>query len=160
MNTPMNAPIYVTPPPVVPLPDAPAQPSAGVVPQLLRQLIGLQQQQVGLLKTQVANQDSGTRWRNFLARWAEEFPNIGAACKQAAPVLERAYLNLLRELTDRVNADDADDLDNEFALSEFLDRFGMRLGQLSNILGQVGPLADATPAPASATPPPPASEGS
>jgi len=128
-----------------------------VVPQLLRQLIGLQQQQVGLLKTQVANQDSGARWRNFLARWSEEFPNIGSACKQAAPVLERAYLNLLKELTDRVNSADADDLDNDFALGEFLDRFGMRLGQLSNILGQVGPLADATPAPAAA--PPPSSEG-
>lgn len=148
----MNAPIYVTPPPVVPLPEAQPQ-QVGVVPQLLRQLIGLQQQQVGLLKTQVANQDSGTRWRNFLARWADEFPNIGAACKQAAPALERAYLTLLRELTDRVNAADADDLENEFALGEFLDRFGMRLGQLSNILGQVGPLADATPAPAAAPPP-------
>jgi len=152
----MNAPIYVTPPPIVPLPDAVPQPT-GVVPQLLRQLIGLQQQQVGLLKTQVANQDSGARWRNFLARWSEEFPNIGSACKQAAPVLERAYLNLLKELTDRVNSADADDLDNDFALGEFLDRFGMRLGQLSNILGQVGPLADATPAPAAA--PPPSSEG-
>ncbi|MBA4191262.1 MAG: hypothetical protein C0467_25045 [Planctomycetaceae bacterium] len=153
----MNAPIYVTPPPVVPLPDLPPQ-QPGVIPQLLRQLIGLQQQQVGLLKAQIANQDSSVRWRNFLARWSEEFPNIGAACKQAAPALERAYLTLLRELTDRVNSADADDLENEFALGEFLDRFGMRLGQLSNILGQVGPLADATPTPAS--PAPPSSEGS
>lgn len=142
----MNAPIYVTPPPVVPLPDAQPQ-QAGAVPQLLRQLIGLQQQQVGLLKVLTAQQDGSVRWRNFLARWSDEFPGIGPACKQAAPVLERAYLNLLRELTERVNADDAD-LDNEFALGDFLDRFGMRLGQLSNILGQIGPLADATPAPA------------
>ncbi|VTU01585.1 Uncharacterized protein OS=Rhodopirellula baltica SWK14 GN=RBSWK_00030 PE=4 SV=1 [Gemmataceae bacterium] len=152
----MNAPIYVTPPPVVPLPEA-QPPQAGVVPQLLRQLIGLQQQQNNLLKTMVAQHDSGTRWRNFLTRWGEEFPNIGPACKRAAPVLERAYLSLLRELTDRVNAADADDLENEFALGEFLDRFGMRLGQLSNILGQVGPLADATPAPA--PPPDPEEQG-
>lgn len=152
----MNAPIYVTPPPVVPLPEG-QPPQVGVVPQLLRQLIGLQQQQNNLLKAMLAHQDSGARWRNFLARWAEEFPNIGPACKQAAPVLERAYLSLLRELTDRVNAADADDLENEFALGEFLDRFGMRLGQLSNILGQVGPLADATPAPA--PPPDPEEKG-
>jgi hypothetical protein len=152
----MNAPIYVTPPPVVPLPDAPAQP-VGVVPQLLRQLIGLQQQQVNLLKTQVAHQDSTNRWRNFLARWGEEFPGIGQACKQAAPVLERAYLTLLREVTDRVNSAEPGELEDEFVLGEFLDRFGMRLGQLSNILGQIGPLADATPAP---TPPPEADPGS
>ena len=148
----MNAPIYVTPPPIVPLPEAPPQP-VPVVPQLLKQLIGLQQQQVALLKTQLANQDSGARWRNFLARWGEEFPNIGPACKQAAPVLERAYLTLLREVTERVNSGDAGDLEDEFVLGEFLDRFGMRLSQLSNILGQIGPLADATPVPAAAPPP-------
>jgi len=150
----MNAPLYVTPPPITPLPEVEAAPQpVREVPQLLKQLIGLQQQQVGLMKAQLANQDSGQRWRNFLARWADEFPNIGAACKQAAPMLERAYLTLLSELTERVNSAESDELGNEFALGEFLDRFGMRLGQLSNILGQVGPLADATPTPAAAPPP-------
>ena len=154
----MNAPLYVTPPPIMPLPDAePAAPPMSEVTQLLKQLIGLQQQQVGLMKAQLANQDSSQRWKNFLSRWSEEFPNIGVACKQAAPLLERAYLTLLSELTERVNTAEGDELGNEFALGEFLDRFGIRLGQLSNILGQVGPLADATPAPAAA--PPPSSEG-
>lgn len=152
----MNAPIYVTPPPVVPLPDsAPAQQQqVGVVPQLLRQLIGLQQETVGLLKTQLANQDQSGRWKAFLKRWSDEFPNVGPACKQAAPLLERAYLTLLTELTERVNSADAGEFDNEFALGDFLDRFGVRIGQLSNILGQIAPLADATPNP----PPPPAAE--
>ena len=98
---------------------------------------------------QAAGQDGGAKWRSFLARWAHEFPNIGAACKQALPALERAYLGLIRELTDRVNAADGGELDDEFVLGEFLDRFGIRLGQLGNILGQLAPLADAAPAPAS-----------
>jgi hypothetical protein len=140
----MNAPLYVTPPPTVPLPDAPPQPGREV-PELLRQLVGIQQEQVGLLKAQAANHDGGARWRAFLARWAEEFPDIGAACKQAVPVLERAYLTLVRDLTDRVNSTEAGELDDEFVLGEFLDRFGIRLGQLANILGQIGPLADAAP---------------
>jgi hypothetical protein len=141
----MNAPLYVTPPPPVPLPDAPPQP-VPVIPQLLRQLVALQQQQVGLLKAQAANQDNGARWRAFLARWAEEFPGVGTACRQALPALERAYLSLVRVVTDRVNASENGELEEEFALSEFLDRFGNRLGQLGNILGQLGPLADASPA--------------
>jgi hypothetical protein len=124
----------------VPLPDP--NPSREVA-DLLRQLIGLQQEQVGLLKLQAASQDSGTKWRTFLARWESEFPNIGSACKQALPALERAYLGLIREVTDRVNAAEADELDDEFVLSEFLDRFGIRLGQLGNILSQLAPLADA-----------------
>jgi hypothetical protein len=115
-------------------------------------MIGLQQEQVGLLKTQLANQDNGARWRSFLARWDQEFPGIARECKQALPALERAYLGLIRELTDRVNASDAGDLDDEFVLSEFLDRFGIRLGQLGNILSQLAPLADAAPAEAGTTP--------
>lgn len=137
----MNAPLFVTPPPTVPLPEPPAPPRE--VAQLLRQLVGLQEEQVGLLKSQAASQDGAARMRGFLARWAEEFPDIGRACRQALPALERAYLALVRELTDRVNATEHGELDDEFVLGEFLDRFGIRLGQLGNILGQLAPLADA-----------------
>ncbi len=143
----MNPPIYITPPPPVPLPEAPPAPVREVT-ALLRQLVGLQQEAIGLLKAQLAQHDGSGRWRSFLSRWAEEFPNIGVACKQALPALERAYLTLLRELTDRVNQAEEGDLTDEFVLGELLDRFGMRLSQLGNILGQLGPLADA------ATPPP------
>ena len=99
------------------------------------------------LKAQIAGQDNGSKWRSFLARWEEEFPQIGSACKQALPTLERAYLGLVRELTERVNATEAAELDDEFVLGEFLDRFGIRLGQLGNILSQLAPLADAAPTP-------------
>jgi hypothetical protein len=145
----MNAPLYATPPMPLLMPEA--NPHGREVADLLRQLIGLQQEQVGLLKVQAANQDSGSKWRTFLARWESEFPNIGGACKQALPMLERAYLGLIRELTERVNATEGGELDDEFVLGEFLDRFGIRLGQLGNILSQLAPLADAAPADASTT---------
>jgi hypothetical protein len=140
----MNAPLYVTPPPPISYPD----PNSGTreVVDLLRQMIGLQQEQVGLLKTQLASQDNVSRWRSFLARWEQDFPNIAVACKQALPTLERTYLSLIRDLTDRVNSTDTGDLEDEFVLSEFLDRFGIRLGQLGNILSQLAPLAEAAPA--------------
>jgi hypothetical protein len=140
----MNAPLYETPPPPIPLPDP--NPSNREVLDLLRQMVSVQQEQLGLLKTQVANQDNSSRWRSFLARWDQEFPHIGAACKHALPHLERAYLGLIRDLTDRVNSTDAGELDDEFVLSEFLDRFGIRLGQMGNILSQLAPLAEAAPA--------------
>src|SRR5580658_1368014 len=127
----MHAPLYVTPPLPIPLPDP--TPTAREVVDLLRQMLTLQQEQVGLIKTQIANQDNASRWRSFLARWEQEFPNIGTACKQALPHLERAYLGLIRDLTDRVNSSDDDDLSDEFVLSEFLDRFGIRIGQMGNI---------------------------
>ena len=60
-------------------------------------------------------------------------------------MVERAYLNLIRELTDKLR-EGGGDLDDEFVLGEFLDRYGMRLNQLGTILGQLGTLADAAPA--------------
>jgi hypothetical protein len=141
----MNAPLYVTPPMMLPTPE-PATPAQEIA-DLLRQLVSLQQEQIGLTKTQIAGQDGGAKWRSFLARWETDFPNIGVACKQALPMLERAYLGLIHELTERVNAAEAAELDDEFVLGEFLDRFGIRLGQLGNILSQLAPLADAAPAP-------------
>ena len=141
----MNAPLYVTPPMMLPVPE-PTSPAREIA-DLLRQLVGLQHEQIGLLKAQVAGQDNGSKWRSFLARWEDEFPQIGSACKQALPTLERAYLGLVRELTERVNAAEAAELDDEFVLGEFLDRFGIRLGQLGNILSQLAPLADAAPTP-------------
>jgi hypothetical protein len=140
----MNAPLYVTPPMPIPLPEP--NPSFREVLDLLRQMISLQQEQIGLVKTQIANQDNSNRWKSFLARWEQEFPAIGSACRQALPTLERTYLGLIQDLTDRVNSTDQGELSDEFVLSEFLDRFGIRLGQMGNILGQIAPLAEAAPA--------------
>jgi hypothetical protein len=139
----MQAPLYVAPAPPVQLPDPPPAPSE--VADLLRQLLDAQREQVGLMRAQMAAQDQMAKWRAFLARWAGEFPDIGTACRQALPALERAYLGLIRELTGRLRGDDPDDLTDDFVLGEFLDRYGMRLGQLATVMSQLAPLADAAP---------------
>ena len=127
----------------VPEPTSPAREIA----DLLRQLVGLQHEQIGLLKAQVAGQDNGSKWRAFLARWEDEFPQIGCGVQAGAPD-SGAGLSRARPRVDRrVNAAEAAELDDEFVLGEFLDRFGIRLGQLGNILSQLAPLADAAPTP-------------
>ena len=141
----MNAPLYVTPHPPIPLPELPPPPPE--VTDLLRQLLDLQREQVSLLRAQAAAQDATSRWRAFLSRWSGEFPDIGGACKQVLPAVERAYLAMLKELTDRLRVEDPEDLTDEFTLNEFLDRYGIRLGQLATIVSQLGPLAEAAPPP-------------
>ncbi|MBP3958162.1 hypothetical protein J8F10_23175 [Gemmata sp. G18] len=137
----MSAPVYVLPP----LLTGPAQtaPAPTELTDLLRQLIALQQEQVSLLKAQSTNHDPSSRWRALLARWTGEFPNIGGACKQVLPAIERAYLGLVREVTDKLT-DDAEVLTDEFVLAEFLDRYGTKLAQMGNIVNQLTPLADAS----------------
>jgi hypothetical protein len=140
-----NLPIFVAPPNLK-LPSAPSSsPSDVESAELLRQLVELQREQVGLARAAAVAADSQTRWRNFLGRWQHEFPEIGPACKEVLPVIERTYLRIIQELADRLRGDDADDLDNEYVLAEFLDRYGMRLTQLGTIVGQLSPIADATP---------------
>jgi hypothetical protein len=140
----MDTSLIVAAPPVR-LPDPPGPPAAGHdLADLLRQTLDVQKEQLAVLKAQAASQDGLARWRAFLARWEAEFPGIGGTCRQVLPLVERAYLGLIRELTDKLK--DGGDLDDEFVLGEFLDRYGMRLNQLGTVLGQLGTLADAAPA--------------
>ena len=103
----------------------------------------IQQDQLAHLRNTAAAQDAGARWRALVARWREEFPDLPEGCKQAMPVLEKAYGALVAQLVEELRDQGPDALDTDFALQDFLDRYGMRLGQLGNILNLVGPLAEA-----------------
>jgi hypothetical protein len=113
------------------------------ITDLLRQMLEVQKEQLAQQQALLMAHDGAARWRAFLARWREDFPELADACRQAMPVLERSYGKLMAELTDHLRDNGPDPLDNDFALQEFLDRYGMRLTQLGMILNLVAPLADA-----------------
>jgi hypothetical protein len=128
--------------PAVPaeLPAAPAPVPETV--DLLRQILEVQREQLAYQRSAAAAHDMTARWRAFLGRWQQEFPNLAENCRKAMPHLERCYGQLIRDLTERLTEED-NAIDNDFALQEFLDRYGMRLAQLGTILNLVGPLAEA-----------------
>ncbi len=119
---------------------------------LQRQAIDLQKHQLHVAQAIYAQHDSSPKWKSLLARWSDDFPTIGRDCKRVLPMVERAYLNLMKEVTDRLEDADVDELENDFTLGEFLDRYSSRLAQLAGIINQLTPLADNAP------PPPPPSE--
>ncbi len=125
--------------PPMPPPSEVTNPSA----DLLRELIDVQREQLAYLRASHEAQHSNARWQAFLARWKEDYPAIGPECLRALPQLERAFLRLLEDLTHRVNDPDNEGLEDEFTLSEFLDRYGMRVSQLGAMLNALGPIADA-----------------
>src|SRR5262249_52539613 len=110
---------------------------------LLRQILEVQREQLAYQKATLQAHDTATRWRAFLSRWKEDFPGLSDACRRALPSLERSYGQLVVELTSHLNEQGNDALDNDFALQEFLDRYGMRLAQLGTIINLVGQRADA-----------------
>jgi hypothetical protein len=117
----------------------PAEPA-----DLLRQILEVQREQLAQMRAAAAAHDVGARWRSLLQRWRQDFPDLPAACREALPILERAYGSIIAALVEELRQQGDDALDNDFALQDFLDRYGMRLGQLGNILNLVGPLAEAS----------------
>jgi hypothetical protein len=141
----MDASIIVSSP-MLRLPDVPnSSYGTSESADLLRQMVELQREQIGLMRAKAAATDEKTRWQNFYNRWSGEFPKLPGQCKSVLPSVERAFFELLQEVTDRLTGDDAVELESEFALAEFLDKYGVRLAQLGNILGQVGHLANVMP---------------
>jgi hypothetical protein len=130
------------------VPSAPAERvtplAAGETVELLRQILEVQREQLAYQRTAAAAHDMTSRWKAFLSRWQQEFPSLADSCRKALPHLERCYGQLIRDLTERLT-DDEEPLDNDFAVQDFLDRYGMRLAQLGTILNLVGPLAEAGP---------------
>ena len=118
-------------------------PPATETDALLRQIVELQREQLASLKGLLSAHDGAARWRAFLARWRDDFPELSEACKHAMPILERLYGKLIEEMTEHLSQNSSDDLDNDFALQDFLDRYGIRLSQLGTILNMVAPFAEA-----------------
>lgn len=133
---------YVVAPPSTAIPAPPQGPGIDGTTELLRHLLEVQREQLAVMRAANESAQNLGRWRAFLARWAEDYPTVGEACVQSVPALERAFVKLLDELTVRVSENE-NDLENEFGLSEFLDRYGMRLAQLGNVINILGPIAEA-----------------
>jgi hypothetical protein len=129
---------FTNPPVEKPLPPA----SPAEMMDVLRQLLEIQREQLQLARHAAAMADHGARWRSFVSRWNEEFPTLSEGCRATLPKVERAYAMMVTDLVERL---EDEDLDNEFAIQEFLDRYGMKLAQLGTILNIVGPLAEAVP---------------
>ncbi len=109
---------------------------------LLRQILEVQKQHLGHAQAVAAAHDPMARWRVLAARWRQDFPDLPESCKEILPQLERAYASMIASLIDEIRQHNEDGLDNEFAMQDLLDRYGMKLGQLGNILSLVGPLAE------------------
>lgn len=127
---------------------APAAPalvsdSSTLTLEMLRQILEVQKQQLAHAQAVATAHDPMTRWRILAARWQQDFPDLIDSCREVLPQLEKAYASLIATLVDELRQNGEDAVDNDFALQDMLDRYGMKLGQLGNILSLVGPLAEA-----------------
>jgi len=111
------------------------------------QLVAVQTEHLNHVRA--AAQDAQARWKNLLTRWQNQHPEFSNQCKQAYPLLEKAYVAMLVGMVEELAQQGDDALENDFSVQEFLDRYGMRIGQLSHLLSVLGPLAEAAGQPES-----------
>jgi small-conductance mechanosensitive channel len=110
--------------------------------EVLRQVLDVQRQQLELLRENVQYQrDQRARQAAEIERWQQGHGDVLDACKQSLSQLEGVHASLVREMTAHVDDHHENLLDGDFALSDFVDRFGPRLAHLNTILAILRPLA-------------------
>jgi hypothetical protein len=102
---------------------------------LLRELVALQRQQCHLLTELLGQVSLQQRQRTAeLKAWKEANPDLAHSCRRAAESLSKVHTEFLSSLAQEA-ADNAEDFsDSEYALGEFIDRYGPRLAHFNGVL--------------------------
>ena len=113
--------------------------------ELQRQSLELQRQQLELTReaAQIAREQRARQVAE-LERWQSGHDDILDHCKETLGKLEQVHASLMTELAHYVDEHHENLVDGDFALSDFVDRFGPRLAHLNTMLAILRPLAAAT----------------
>ncbi len=127
----------------------PAPASTGDLSQthaLLTTMVSLQRKTCELLAElqQTVSQQQRQRAAE-LKSWKEANPEIARSCHQAGEALSRVHTEFLRTIASEA-AESADDfLDSDYALGEFIDRYGPRLAHFNGVMQLFSQLGAAPP---------------
>ncbi len=110
--------------------------------ELLRELLSVQREQLGLMRAVHSDGGNLARWKSFFSRWQEEFGHLPEAIRESLPKIEHAYLRLMDEATQHLRDEDGG-IGDDFSLSEFLDRYAIRAAQLGSLLNMLGQMVEA-----------------
>jgi hypothetical protein len=112
--------------------------------ELQRQSLEFQRQQLELAReaTQVAREQRSRQIAD-LERWQSGHEGVIENCKDALGKLEQVHASLMGELATYVEENHDNLMEGDFALSDFVDRFGPRLAHLNTMLAVLRPLTTA-----------------
>lgn len=112
---------------------------------LLHQLVIGQEKQNKLLEELVQHASATQKQRaTELGQWKEANPHLARQCRKAAETLSQVQNEFLHNLTEEVADSEDCLLEGEFALNEFVDRYGPRLAHLNGVLQVLSQLSVAT----------------
>lgn len=112
--------------------------------ELQRQQLELQRQQLELARETVnVSREQRARQVAELERWQNGHEYVLDQCKESLANLEQVHAALMGDLAAYVRENQENLIDGEFALTDFIDRFGPRLAHLNTMLAVLRPLAAA-----------------
>jgi hypothetical protein len=132
-------------------PTVPAQmpaADASETNRLLRDMVAMQQRSCELLAELVNQVSLQQRQRTAeLKAWKEANPKLAVACRQAAESLSKVHVEFLSSIANEA-CDNAESFgESDYALGDFLDRFGPRLAHFNGVLQMLSQLGAAPPQP-------------
>jgi hypothetical protein len=114
---------------------------------IMREMLIVQQRQTQLLEDLVQQVNAGQRQRvGELNAWKQANPGLAKQCRTAAEALSKVQTEYLKSISDEVVFSEENLMDGEFALNEFVDRYGPRLAHLNGVLQVLSQLAAPQPA--------------
>ncbi len=112
--------------------------------EIQKQILQNQQQQLELAKeaTQIAREQRARQIAE-LERWQNGHEGVIEQCKESLGQLEQVHSALMGELVNYVADNHENLVDGDYALTDFVDKFGPRLAHLNTMLAILRPLAAA-----------------
>src|SRR5262245_12997872 len=116
---------------------------------LLKQLVDGQQREIKLLEEIAHYVGLNHKQRQHeIANWKQANPDLARSCRIATEALTKVQNDLIHKLTEDAADNHEAMVDSEFALAEFVDRFGPRMAHLGGMLHMVSTLSAQKEAPA------------
>lgn len=115
---------------------------------LQRQALEMQRQQLELTResAQIAREQRARQVAE-LERWQVGHEGVLDHCRETLGRLEQVHASLMADMADHVADNHENLVEGDFALSDFVDRFGPRLAHLNTMLAILRPLAAAAKKP-------------
>jgi hypothetical protein len=116
--------------------------------RLLHEMVGLQRKSCDLLVELLAQVSLQQRQRAAeLKAWKEANPELARSCRQAAESLSKVHTEFLSGIAQEAAENAEDFTDSEYALGEFIDRYGPRLAHFNGVLQLFAQLGAPLPQP-------------
>jgi chromosome segregation ATPase len=110
--------------------------------EMQRQMLELQRQQLEISRELAqVNREQRARQISELERWQSGHEYVLDSCRESLTQLEQVHASLMGDLTSYVKENYENLVDGEYALTDFVDRFGPRLAHLNTMLAVLRPLA-------------------